>query len=567
VTVTGWLEIIATIGLAALCGWPAGAYIARVWTREPTWLDPVILPVERFIYGLAGIKPGKDQSWLEFALSFLAYAFMGALAVYILLRGQAWLPFNPARLSGLTPGVAFNTGVSFATNTGWEAYTGERALSQLSQMAGLTVQSFASASAGMAIAAALARAFSVSRKSGIGNFWVYVVRIHLYVLLPGALVLTLALCALGVPQTLLNAVHAHTLEGSHQTIILGPIASQKAISLLATVGGGFFNTNSAHPFEDPSSISNVLEAVAMTILPFGCVTAFGRVVSSRADARVLLCVMTMMLMAAATAVYAAESLALPALNMVGAAKGNMEGKEVRIGTPGSAAFVAISTGSAAGAMNANFESLTPASSGVAIFLIMIGEILPGGAGSGLCGMILVALLAVFVSGQMVGRTPEYLGKKIEAREIKLVVLACIVPSACILGFTAVAAVTPAALHSLSASGPHGLMEMLYAYASSSANNGSAFQGLRADTSYWSDTTSLAMVLGRFGSALPVLAIAGNLAAKPKLGPSGGTFPTDGPLFAVLLVGVILIMAGLQYFPALALGPMAEQLQMSDPIAR
>jgi K+-transporting ATPase ATPase A chain len=384
-------------------------------------------------------------------------------------------------------------------------------------------------------------------------------------LLPGAIVLALVLAALGAPQTLLNHVHAVTMEGARQSILLGPIASQKAISLLATDSGGFFAANSGHPFENPSSLTNLIETIAMGVLGFGCVTAFGRTIRASSDARALTVVMAGMLLLAASGIYMAESAPTPALVAAHVSGPNLEGKEVRFGAPASSVFAAMTTGTSAGATNANLDSFTPAGGGIAMFLIVIGEILPGGAGSGLYGIITIALLAVFVAGQMVGRTPEYLGKKVEAREIKLAILAALVLSTGVLGFSALSAVSTDALRGLSTRGPHGLTEMLYTYASSAANNGSSFPGLQAGRPYWAITTAVVMLLGRFGYAIPILAIAGSLAAKPKLPTSTGTFPTDGPLFVVLLTSVILIMAGLQYFPALALGPVAEQIQMNQKV--
>jgi K+-transporting ATPase ATPase A chain len=564
-TLNGWLEIVATVCLTVLFGWTLGGYIAKVWEQEPTPLDRVLEPVEEVIYRLAGIDRDQDQTWLQFAFSFLAYSAMGVLALYALLRLQGHLPLNPEGVGGMAAPLAFNTAVSFATNTGWEAFSGDHALSHLSQMVGLSVQAFASGAAGLAIAAALARSFSVSRRNGIGNFWINVVRAHLYILLPGAIVLALALAALGVPETLLNHVNVTTIEGAHQSVLVGPVASQKAIALLGTDSGGFFSANSAHPFEDPSPLSNLIETIAMGALAFGCVTAFGRVIYASSDARALTAVMAVMLLAAASGIYVAEAGPTPALMAAHSSGPNMEGKEVRFGAPASSVFAAMTTGTSAGASNADLESFTPAGGGIAMFLMMIGEILPGGAGSGLYGIITIALLAMFVSGQMVGRTPEYLGKKIETREIKLAVLAVLILGACILGFSALASVSSHALARLSTRGPHGLSEILYAYASSSANNGSSFSGLKADTPFWTITTAAAMMLGRFGYVIPIIAIAGSLAAKPKLPPSSGTFPTDGPLFVVLLSGVILIIAGLQYFPAMALGPAVEQLQMNQQI--
>jgi K+-transporting ATPase ATPase A chain len=423
------------------------------------------------------------------------------------------------------------------------------------------VQNFASAAAGVAVAAALARAFAANRGESLGNFWADLVRITLYILLPGAVIIALALAMLGVPQTLLAHVDAHTMEGAKQTIALGPVASQEAIKQLGTNGGGFFNANSAHPFENPNAISNLIEMVIMNMLGFACAVAFGRVIGLKKEARALVIIMAIMVSAAAAAIYAAETQATPALVAAHAVTTpNMEGKEVRFGAPSTAVFAAMTTGASDGAVNGMHESFTPLGGGAAMFMIQLAEMLPGGVGSGLYGMIVMALIAVFVAGLMVGRTPEYLGKKIEAREIKLCMLASLILTASILGFAAAAIVLPMAMKTVSATGAHGLSEVLYAYTSATGNNGSAFAGLGASP-YWNITMALAMWLGRFGYAVPVLAIAGGLVAKPKLEPTAGTLPTHGPLFVGLVIGVILILGGLQYFPAQALGPIVEHFQM------
>ncbi len=560
--IQGWAEIVLTIGLAVGLGWPIGIYMARVWEGESTWLDPVMKPVEAVFYGAAGLgwKP-KGQGWIAYAMSLLAFSAAAFFLLYAILRLQGVLPLNPQGFAGMSPDLAFNTAISFVTNTNWQFYSGESAASHLSQMAGFTVQNFASAAAGIAVAAALARAFAANRGETIGNFWADLVRITLYVLLPGAIVIGLGLAALGVPQTLLPHVDAHTIEGAKQTIALGPVASQEAIKQLGTNGGGFFNANSAHPFENPNAITNLIEEVIMNMLGFACVIAFGRVIRLRKEARALVIVMAIMVSAAAAAIYAAETQPTPALAAAHAqAAPNMEGKEVRFGAPSTAVFAAMTTGASDGAVNGMHESFTPLGGGVAMFMIQLAEMLPGGVGSGLYGMIIMALIAVFVAGLMVGRTPEYLGKKIEAREMKLCMLASLILTASILGFAAVAIVLPLAMKTVSASGAHGLSEVLYAYTSATGNNGSAFGGLSASP-YWNVTMGLAMWFGRFGYAIPVLAIAGGLVAKPKLEPTAGTLPTHGPLFIGLVIGVILILGGLQYFPAQALGPIVEHFQM------
>ncbi len=560
-TIQGWAEIALTIGLAVGLGWPLGVYMARVWQGERTWLDPVLGPVERGYNALMGLRPERGQGWIAYTLSLLAFSAASFTILYAILRLQDHLPLNPQGFAGMSPELAFNTAISFVTNTNWQFYSGESAASHFSQMAGLTVQNFASAAAGIAVAAALARAFAANRGETLGNFWTDLFRITAYVLLPLSIAVGLVFAALGAPQTLLAHVDAHTLEGAKQTIALGPVASQESIKMLGTNGGGYFNANSAHPYENPNAISNLIEMVAMNVLAFACVFAFGRVTGLRREARALAVVMTLMVGAAAGAIYWAETQPTPALAAAhGLAGANMEGKEVRFGAAATAVFAAMTTGASCGAINGWHESFTPIGGGVAMFMTQLGEMLPGGVGSGLYGMIVMALITVFVAGLMVGRTPEYLGKKIEAREMKLAMLAVLVLTVSILIFAAIAAVLPAALKTVSASGPHGLSEILYAYSSATGNNGSAFGGLGANT-WWNVTMAVAMWLGRFGYIVPVMAIAGGLAVKPRLEPTAGTLPTHGSLFVGLLIGVILILGGLQYFPAQALGPIVEHFQM------
>ena len=560
--IQGWAEIAVTIGLAVAFGWPLGVYMARVWDGKVRWLAPV----ETVFYRASGVDPEKGQGWLAYTFSFLAFSTAAFLFLYAILRLQQHLPLNPGGFAGFSPDLAFNTAISFVTNTNWQFYSGESAASHLTQMAGLTVQNFASAAAGIAVAAALARAFVSHRGTSIGNFWADLVRITLYILLPLSIVVALILCALGVPQTLLGHVDANTLEGAKQSIALGPIASQEAIKQIGTNGGGFFNANSSHPFENPSAITNLIEEVIMNMLGFACVVAFGRVVGVAKEARALVIVMTIMVGAAAAGIYVAEVQPTPAVTAAHVAPGpNMEGKEVRFGAPATSVFAAMTTGASDGAVNGMHESLTPLGGGIAMFMIHLGELLPGGVGSGLYSIVLMAILAVFVAGLMVGRTPEYLGKKIEAKEMQLVMLATLILTVSVLGFTGVAVVLPVALKTASVGGPHGLSEMLYAYTSATGNNGSAFAGLSVSP-YWNVTMGIAMWLGRFGYAVPVLAIAGGLAAKPRLAATAGTLPTHGPLFVGLLIGVILILAGLQFFPALALGPIVEHFQMLKAVA-
>jgi K+-transporting ATPase ATPase A chain len=565
----GWAEIAVTIAATVALGWPIGLYMARLWQGQATWLDPVLGPVERLFYAAAGVDPKKGQGWLAYAAAFLAFNGAGFVALYAIVRLQSVLPLNPMHFPGMSPHLAFNTAMSFVTNTNWQSYAGGTTLSNLSQMAGLTVQNFASAGAGIAVAAAVARAFGANRETSVGNFWVDLTRTILYLLLPAALVFALVLVALGVPQTLATHVDAVTLEGAKQTISVGPVASQEIIKQLGTNGGGFFNANSAHPFENPNPWTNLIEEVAMNAVGFGCVVAFGVVALARREARALLAVMVILLVGAAAAIYASETQATPALAHAAGviATPNMEGKEVRFGVPSTAVWTAMTTGASDGGVNGMIESFTPLGGGAALFMIKLGEILPGGVGSGLYGIVVMAVIAVFIAGLMVGRTPEYLGKKIEAREVKFAVLATLILPVAILGFAAVAAILPAALKTVSTTGPHGLTEILYAYSSAVGNNGSAFAGLNANTPWWNTTMGIAMALGRFAYVVPVLAIAGAIAAKPKLAPTAGTLPTDGVQFAGLLIGVILILGGLQYFPPLALGPVVEHFQMLHALAR
>ena len=563
----GWSEILFILALTTAIAWPLGVYLSRIWNGQRTWLDPVLRPVESVFYRSFGIDPKKSQTWLAYATSMLVFSVASFVSLYLILRFQDLLPFNPQGFKGASPDLAFNTAISFVTNTNWQSYVPETTVSSFSQMAGLTVHNFLSGAAGIAMAAAVTRAFAANRGEGLGNFWADLTRITLYVLLPISTVVALVFVALGEPQTLAANVVAHTVEGGKQTIALFPTASQEAIKQLGTNGGGLFNANSAHPFENPSALTNLIEIVLMTTLSLACVFAFGRMVLTRKDARALVAVMVILVGAGAAAIYATETQPAPAMHAVHASTAvNMEGKEVRFGAPSTAIWTATTTGVSDGGVNAMHDSLMPLGGGVAMFLIQLGEILPGGVGSGLYGMLVMALIAVFVAGLMVGRTPEYLGKKIEAREVKFAMLAVLILPLSILGFSAVAAVLPLALKGLENSGPHGLSEILYAYSSATGNNGSAFAGLSANVPYWNSTLGIAMLLGRFGYVVPVLAMAGSIAAKPKLEPSAGTLPTHGPLFVGLLIGVILIMGGLQFFPAQALGPIVEHFQVLGAVA-
>lgn len=560
----GWAEIVFTIALTVAVGWPLGIFMARVWAGERTWLDPVLRPVEAVAYATFGVDRNRQQGWFGYAGALIAFSAAGFALLYGMLRLQGVLPLNPQGFDGLSPHLAFNTAVSFVTNTNWQSYGGETTMSNLSQMAGLTVQNFVSAGAGLAVAAALSRAFAADRGEGLGNFWVDLTRSVLYVLLPLSIVTALALVAAGVPQTLLANVEASTVEGAKQVISLFPTASQEAIKQWGTNGGGIFNVNSAHPLENPTPLTNLIEVVSLNALAFGTVIAFGRVAGARREARALIAVMAILVGVAASAIYASETLTpQPAMIAAGIpdASANMEGKEVRFGAATSAMWAAQTTGASNGSVNSMHGSYMPLGGGVAMFLMQLGEILPGGVGSGLYGMVVMALLAVFVAGLMVGRTPEYLGKKVEAREIKFAMLAVLILPLSILGFSAIAAVLPVALEGLLNKGPRGLTEILYAYSSATGNNGSAYAGLTANAPWWNTTLGIAMLLGRFAYAIPVLAIAGAIAAKPKLQPTAGTLPSDSPLFVGLLIGIILILGGLQFFPALALGPIVEHFQV------
>ena len=560
--IQGWAEIALTLGLSCLLGWPIGIYMSRVWNGERTWLDPVLRPVEAVFYKASGVDPTRSQGWLGYAGALLAFNLAGWLLLYAMLRLQGVLPLNPQGFDGLSPHLAFNTAVSFVTNTNWQSYGGESTMSTLTQMAGLTVQNFVSAATGATIAAALARAFVASRGEGVGNFWADLVRTTLYVLLPLSLVLAVVLVALGMPQTLSAHALARTMEGGEQTLSLFQTASQVAIKQLGINGGGVFNVNAAHPFENPSPLTNLITAVAINVLGWAAFFAFGRSVLAKREVKALAVAALIILGVCTAGIYVAESQPAPALVAAGISQPvNMEGKETRFGVAASAAWAGQTTGASNGSVNAMHGSFMPLSGGLTMFLMQLGEILPGGIGSGIAIMVVMAMLAVFVAGLMVGRTPEYLGKKIEAREIQFAMIAVLVLPLSILGFTAVAAVLPTAMAGLLNHGPHGLSEMLYAYTSAAANNGSAFAGLTANAPWWNTTLGIAMLAGRFVPAIAVLAIAGSLVAKPKLAPSTGTLPTHGGLFIGLLIGVILILGGLQFFPALALGPIVEHFQM------
>ncbi|PYB71768.1 potassium-transporting ATPase subunit KdpA [Rhizobium wuzhouense] len=562
-TIVGWLQISLLFLAVIIVIKPLGLYMARVFSGERTFLSPVLGRVERDLYRVSGINPEKEQSWLGYTLAMLAFSLAGFVALYAMLRLQAYLPLNPQGLAGMAPDLAFNTAVSFVTNTNWQNYGGETTLSHFSQMAGLTVQNFLSAATGMALAVAVTRALARSKVTTLGNFWVDMTRATLYVLLPLAIVIALAFVAMGLPQTLDASVTATTLEGANQVISLGPVASQEAIKQLGTNGGGFFNVNAAHPFENPTAWSNYLNIFAMLSISAAMVYTFGQMVGNRRQGWALISAMAFLLIAGVAVTYWAEAQGNTILTAIGVdpALGNMEGKEVRFGQAMTALYAAVTTGLSDGGVNGMHGSFTGLGGLVPMFLIQLGEVLPGGVGSGLYGMLVFALLSVFVAGLMVGRTPEFLGKKIEGREMKFAMLAVLILPLVILGFTSVSAMLPFAVASVGTAGPHGLSEILYAYTSAAGNNGSAFGGLTGNTPWYNTTLGIAMLLGRFAYVVPVMAIAGSLAAKVKSPASAGTFPTDGPLFVGLLIGIILILGGLQFLPALVLGPIVEHFAM------
>jgi len=562
-TLVGWLQIGLMFVAVLLIVKPLGLYMARVFQGQRTFLSPVLAPVESVFYASSGVDPKREQGWLAYTTAMLMFSIGGFVSLYLILRFQNLLPLNPQGFPGVAPDLAFNTAVSFLTNTNWQSYSGETTMSNFSQMAGLAVHNFLSAATGIALALAVTRAFARSSVATLGNFWVDMTRATLYVLLPISIVLAIVFVGLGLPQTLDGSVLATTLEGAQQKIALGPIASQEAIKQLGTNGGGFFNANASHPFENPNAISNFLNILAMLSVTSALVHTFGEIVGNRRQGWAIIAAIGMFLVVGVGVVYWAETSGNPILSGLGLdpSMGNMEGKEVRFGQALTALYAAVTTGISDGGVNAMHDSLTALGGLVPLFLIQLGEILPGGVGSGLYGMIVFCVLSVFVAGLMVGRTPEFLGKKVEAREMKFAMLAVLILPFAILGFTAISALLPVALSSILNPGPHGLSELLYAYSSAAGNNGSAFAGLSANTPWFNTTLAIAMLLGRFAYVVPVMAIAGSIAAKTRVPASGGTFPTDRPLFVGLLVGVILILGGLQFFPALALGPIVEHFLM------
>ena len=558
-TLNGWIQIALFCAVVLALVKPLGLYMTRVFTGARTPLSPVLGPVERGLYRAAGIGPDHEQTWLGYGLAMLAFHALGFALLYGILRLQDVLPLNPAGQAAVAPDLAFNTAASFVTNTNWQNYGGESTLSNLSQMLGLTHQNFLSAATGIALAVALIRGFARASSRTVGSFWVDLTRCTLYVLLPLCCALTLFYVAQGVPQTLSPYVEATTLEGARQTIAVGPVASQVAIKMLGTNGGGFFNANAAHPFENPTALANFVQIITIFALGAALTNVFGRMVGDERQGWAILAAMLVLFLAGAAVTYAAEAAGSPVLDGFGLAGGNLEGKEVRFGVAASALFAVVTTAASCGAVNAMHDSFTALGGLVPLINMQLGEIIVGGVGAGLYGMLIFVIVAIFVAGLMVGRTPEYLGKKIEAREVKMAMLAVLCLPLMMLGLTALATVLPAGLAGPANAGPHGFSEILYAFTSAAANNGSAFAGLSGNTPFYNVTLALGMLVGRFFVILPALAIAGSLAAKKTVPASAGTLPTHGGLFVGLLVGVILIVGGLTFFPSLALGPVVEHL--------
>jgi potassium-transporting ATPase potassium-binding subunit len=570
-TLNGLLQIVLYAGLLVLLIKPLGLYMARVFTGNWTPLDPILRPVERLIHRLSGVHPEQEQHWTTYTATMLLFNFAGLVFLYALQRLQHLLPLNPQAFGPVAPETAFNTAVSFTSNTNWQSYAGESTMSYLVQMAGLTVQNFLSAATGIALALVLIRGFARHSAQTLGNFWVDLVRTTLWVLLPLSLVLALVLVWQGVPQNLQAYVNATTVEGTSQTIAQGPVASQEAIKMLGTNGGGFFNANSAHPYENPTPLSNFLELLAILVIGAALTYTFGHMVGDTRQGWAIFAAMMVVFVLGLGVAYWAESAGNPAFAGLGVdmtasdqqAGGNMEGKEVRHGIANSALWATATTAASNGSVNSMHGSYTPLGGLVPLVNIQLGEIIVGGVGSGLYGILLFAILTVFIAGLMVGRTPEYLGKKIEAQEVKMTVLALIVTLPLgILGFTALASVHPEGLKGPLNAGPHGFSEILYAYTSGTGNNGSAFAGLSANTFFYNLTIGLSILTGRYLFIVPMMAVAGSLARKHVIPPSAGTFPTTGGLFVALLVSVILVVGGLIFFPALALGPIVEHLLMA-----
>ncbi len=560
-TYQGWFLILSFVAVLLMLTKPIGLWLHALYEGRRTPLHRVLGPVEQGFYRLAGVDPTVEQGWRRYAVHMLLFNVVLLGATYAILRLQGVLPGNPQGLAGLSPDLAFNTAISFTTNTNWQSYAGESTMSNPSQMLGLTIHNFLSAATGIALAFALFRGFARRSTATIGNFWADVTRVTLYLLLPICIVYTVFLIASGVPQTLAGVVDVTTLEGARQSILLGPVASQEAIKMLGTNGGGFFNANSAHPFENPTALTNFVEMLSIFVIGFALTWTFGKAVGNTRQGWAILSAMVILFLAGVTVTYAQEAAGNPILHRLGVAGGNMEGKEVRFGIAASALFSVVTTAASCGAVNAMLDSFTPLGGLIPLFNIQLGEVVIGGVGAGIYGFLLFAILAVFVAGLMVGRTPEYVGKKIESREVKLAVLAIAVLPLVILGLTALSCVLPQGLAGPLNKGPHGFAEILYAFTSAVGNNGSAFAGLTANTPYYNALLGVAMWFGRFFVIVPMLAIAGSLAAKRHTPESAGSFPTTGALWVGLLVGIVLILGGLTFLPSLALGPIADHLAM------
>jgi len=558
-TINGWIQIVFYCAIVIALVKPLGWYMTRVFNGERTFLWPVMQPVEGALYRVAGVDPAREQHWLTYTLAMLFFHLGGFVILYAVMRLQAVLPFNPAGQPAVPADLSFNTATSFITNTNWQNYGGESTMSYLVQMLGLTHQNYLSAATGIVLAIALIRGFARHSARTVGNFWVDVTRCTLYVLLPICVPYALFLVWQGMPQTLGPYVDAMTLEGAKQTIGVGPVASQVAIKMLGTNGGGFFNANAAHPFENPTALSNFVQMISIFALGAALTNVFGRMVGNQRQGWAIFAAMGVLFVAGVIVCYAAEGHGNDALNALGLSGGNMEGKEVRFGIAASALFAVITTAASCGAVNAMHDSFTALGGMIPLINIQLGEIIVGGVGAGMYGMLLFVIVAIFVAGLMVGRTPEYVGKKIEAKEVKMAMLAILILPLMYLGWTAVAVVVPSAAAATNNPGPHGFTEILYAYTSQTGNNGSAFAGLSGNTLFYNLTGAVAMFIGRFWMIVPAMAIAGSLAAKKSIPPSAGTFPTTGGLFVGLLVGVIVIIGGLTFFPALALGPLVEHL--------
>jgi potassium-transporting ATPase potassium-binding subunit len=568
-TINGWLQIaLFSVVIVALTR-PFGGYMTRVFNGERTLFTPVLRPIERGVYWLCGVKENEEQHWLGYAFAMLVFSLAGFLVLYGLQRLQASLPFNPQGQGAVEQSLALNTSISFVTNTNWQSYVPETTMSYFTQMAGLTVHNFVSAAAGIAMAIAVIRGFARRSAKTIGNFWVDLTRCTLYILLPISIVVGLIFVWQGMPQNLGAYTEATTLEGAKQLIAQGPVASQEVIKIFGTNGGGFLNANSAHPFENPTPLTNFIQIGLIFSIGAALTNVLGRMVGNQRQGWAIFAAMGVLFLVGVTTAYWAESAGNPAFAQFNVdqtasatqAGGNMEGKEVRFGIANSALFATVTTDTSCGAVNSMHDSFTPLGGMVPLVNIMLGEIIFGGVGSGLYGMLAFAIVAMFVAGLMVGRTPEYLGKKLEAKEVKMTILAILMLPLSILGWTALATINANGLAGIANSGPHGFSEILYAYTSATGNNGSAFAGISANTLFYNTTLSAAMVMGRFLFVIPLLAVAGSLASKKLVAPSAGTFPTHGPLFVGLLVGVVVIIGGLTYFPAVALGPVVEQVAM------